>query len=84
MSLKSTFLFSGQSPTWEANDQSLMGSIIPEDQHGFARDVIETLADKNSFLELKKVFGRSVITGFIRLEGKPYALIANDYQQLRG
>ena len=78
--------FQGKAQIWEANDQSLMGSIIPEDRRmGFpVREIIETLADKNSFLELKKVFGRSVITGFIRLEGKPYALIANDCQQLGG
>ena len=78
--------FQGNTQTWEANDQSLMGNVIPEDRRmGFpVRNIIETLADKNSFLELKKVFGRSVITGFIRLEGKPYALIANDCQQLGG
>ena len=48
------------------------------------RDIIETLADKDSFLELRKAYGRSVITGFMRLEGKPIALIANDCQHLGG
>ncbi|MFV0476586.1 MAG: carboxyl transferase domain-containing protein [Parahaliea sp.] len=40
--------------------------------------------DEGSFLELRRVFGRSIITGFIRLEGRPLALIANDCQQLGG
>ena len=48
------------------------------------RKIIETIADEDSFLELRKVYGRSVITGFIRLEGNPVALIANDCQQLGG
>ena len=39
------------------------------------RDVIETIADNDSFLELRKIYGRSVITGFIRLEGKPVMII---------
>ena len=78
--------FQGNAMSWEEHDQSKMANIIPEDRRmGFpVREIIETLADKNSFLELKKVFGRSVITGFLRLEGKPYALIANDCQQLGG
>jgi acetyl-CoA carboxylase carboxyltransferase component len=33
---------------------------------------------------LQRVYGRSVITGFIRLEGRPVALLANDCQQLGG
>ena len=48
------------------------------------RDIIETIADKDSFLEVRKIYGRSVITGFMRLEGKPVALIANDCQHLGG
>ena len=31
-----------------------------------------------------RINGRSIITGFIRLEGKPVALIANDCQQMGG
>ena len=34
------------------------------------RRVIETLADTGSFLELQRIYGRSIITGFIRLEGQ--------------
>ena len=35
-------------------------------------------------MELRKVYGRSVITGFIRIEGKPFGLVASDCQQLGG
>ena len=78
--------FQGKTSDWEENEQSKLRNVIPEDRRmGFpVREIIETLADKESFLELKKVFGRSVITGFIRLEGRPFALIASDCQQLGG
>ena len=78
--------FQGITPDWEENEQSKLRNVIPEDRRmGFpVREIIETLADKESFLELKKVFGRSVITSFIRLEGRPFALIASDCQQLGG
>ena len=51
-------------------------NIIPENRRMAysVRDVIETIADNDSFLELRKIYGRSVITGFIRLEGKPVAI----------
>jgi acetyl-CoA carboxylase carboxyltransferase component len=60
--------------------------MIPNDRRmGFpVRNIIETIADEDSFLELKKVFGRSIITGFLRIEGKPFAVLANDCQQLGG
>ena len=46
--------------------------------------MINTLADEGSFLELRRKYGRSIITGFMRLEGKPVGVIANDCQQLGG
>lgn len=35
-------------------------------------------------MELRRIYGRPVITGFMRLEGRPVGLIANDCQQLGG
>jgi acetyl-CoA carboxylase carboxyltransferase component len=48
------------------------------------RKVIETIADTGSFTELRRIYGRPVVTGFMRLEGRPVGLIANDCQQLGG
>ncbi len=78
--------FQGPVSHWKAADQSILRELIPEDRKwGYpVRRIIETIADEGSFLELQKVYGRSVITGFIRLEGRPLALIANDCQQLGG
>lgn len=78
--------FQGPLADWESQDQSILRGIIPEDRRWAypVRRVIETLADRGSFLELQRVFGRSIITGFIRLQGQPVALLANDCQQLGG
>jgi acetyl-CoA carboxylase carboxyltransferase component len=78
--------FQGDVPTWETVPQEILRDAVPEDRRwGYpVRRIIETIADAGSFLELQRIYGRSVITGFIRLEGKPVALIANDCQQLGG
>ena len=78
--------FQGEIAEWEAVPQESLRDAIPEDRRwGYpVRNIIETLADAGSFLELQRIYGRSIITGFIRLEGKPVALVANDCQQLGG
>lgn len=78
--------FQGDIEQWEAVDQSGLRDAIPEDRRWAypVRKIIETIADAGSFLELQRIYGRAIITGFIRLEGKPVALIANDCQQMGG
>ncbi|WP_164019651.1 acyl-CoA carboxylase subunit beta [Pyxidicoccus trucidator] len=48
------------------------------------RPIIETLADTGSVLELRKDFGRSLVTALVRIEGQPFGLIANDTFHLGG
>jgi acetyl-CoA carboxylase carboxyltransferase component len=48
------------------------------------RQVIDILADTGSVLELRRAFGVGVITAFIRIEGKPLGLIANNPHHLAG
>lgn len=78
--------FQGDVQEWETVDQEGLREAIPEDRRWAypVRRVIETVADTGSFLELQRIYGRSIITGFIRLEGRPVALIANDCQQMGG
>ncbi|RRJ83049.1 carboxyl transferase domain-containing protein [Aestuariirhabdus litorea] len=78
--------FQGTRPEWSAPPQESIGSLMPENRR-FAykvRDLIHTLADRDSVLELRASFGRALITAFIRLEGKPVGLIANDCGVLGG
>ena len=78
--------FQGDLGEWSAAPQDCLRELIPQDRRWAypVRRIIETIADENSFLELRRIYGRSIITGFIRLEGRPVALIANDCQQMGG
>ena len=48
------------------------------------REIIHTIADKDSVFELRPHFGVGMITAFIRVEGQPMGLIANDPSHLSG
>jgi acetyl-CoA carboxylase carboxyltransferase component len=60
-------------------DESLL-SAVPRDRRKVykTRPIIETLMDRGSFFEVGRNFGRSVITGLARLEGRPVAVLASD------
>ncbi|MFT5483636.1 MAG: acetyl-CoA carboxylase carboxyltransferase component, partial [Halieaceae bacterium] len=65
--------------------ETLRDSVPVDRRWGYpVRKIIETLADTGSFMELRRIYGRPIITGFLRIEGKAIGLIANDCQQLGG
>jgi acetyl-CoA carboxylase carboxyltransferase component len=78
--------FQGLTKDWSHADQSLLRELIPEERKWAypVRKIIETIVDTDSFLELRRSFGRSIITGFAHFEGMPVGLIASDCQQLGG
>ena len=78
--------FQGPLPTWECGDQTKLLDLIPENRRRayLIRKVISGLADVDSVLELRPEFGRSMITGFLRIEGRPSGFIANDPRHLGG
>jgi acetyl-CoA carboxylase carboxyltransferase component len=78
--------FQGPVRNWHAPPQDLLREVLPEDRRfGYkVRTIIETLVDEATYVELRRVYGRSIITGFARIEGWPVGLIANDCQQLGG
>tara|TARA_B100000676_G_scaffold153720_1_gene151681 strand:+ start:2161 stop:3708 length:1548 start_codon:yes stop_codon:yes gene_type:complete len=53
---------------------------IPKDRRKIykMREIINSLMDKESFLEVGKSYGKSVITGFARVDGWPIAVLASD------
>ena len=53
---------------------------IPRDRRKVykARDIINTVVDKKSFLEFGKFSGQSVIAGLARLDGWPVGILAGD------
>jgi acetyl-CoA carboxylase carboxyltransferase component len=78
--------FQGSTANWACADQRLLRQLIPEnrlrvyDMH----TVIETLADQDSALELRRQFGPGIITALIRIEGRPLGVIANNPLHLGG
>jgi len=78
--------FQGPLPEWSCVDQRLLRHLIPENRLRVydIRQVIDTLADDSSVLELRKAFAPGMITAFIRIEGRPFGLMANNPQHLGG
>jgi len=78
--------FQGTTPQWEAADQLRLRNLIPESRKRTynVRTVIKALADTDSFLELRPKFGLGMITGFIKIEGEPFGLIANNCMHMAG
>jgi len=78
--------FQGAVSEWTAPDQRQLRRAIPENRLRVydIRAVIEALSDSGSFLELRGGFAAGMVTGFIRVEGRPLGLIANDPRHLGG
>ena len=78
--------FQGKTTEWTQPDQRLMRRIIPENRLRAynVRSIIETLADTDSVLEIREKFGVGCITSFIRVEGMPMGVIANNPGHLGG
>lgn len=78
--------FQGDISHWEAADQRLLRSLIPENRRRVydVRAVIQTIADTGSFLELRPEFGPGIVAGFLRIEGKPFGVIANNCKHMAG
>jgi acetyl/propionyl-CoA carboxylase alpha subunit/acetyl-CoA carboxylase carboxyltransferase component len=78
--------FQGAVALWKAPDQRLLRRAIPENRLRVydIRSVIDLLADEGSVLEIRRDFGVGMITAFIRIEGKPFGLIANNPKHLGG
>ncbi len=78
--------FQGPVETWSCADQTRLREIVPENRRRTYQihRAIEVLADEDSFMELRPTYGPGVITGFLRIEGKPIGLIANNCMHLAG
>jgi acetyl/propionyl-CoA carboxylase alpha subunit/acetyl-CoA carboxylase carboxyltransferase component len=78
--------FQGSLASWTARDQRRLRRAIPENRLRVydIRNVIDLLADEGSVLEIRRDFGVGIITAFIRIEGKPFGLIANNPKHLGG
>ena len=78
--------FQGRTEGWTCADQRRLRHIVPEDRlRGYdMRDLIATLADDDSVLEIRSGFGFGMITALVRVEGRPLGVIANNPRHLGG
>lgn len=78
--------FQGPIDSWDCEDQRHLRYIIPENRLRIydVREVIKTLADTDSVLEIRRGFGLGMVTALIRVEGKPIGVIANNPTHLAG
>ncbi|MCD6586538.1 MAG: ATP-grasp domain-containing protein [Desulfobacteraceae bacterium] len=78
--------FQGPLSEWECADQRQLRQCIPENRllAYDIRNVITSLSDTDSVLELREAFGSGIITAFIRIEGTAFGLMANNTLHLGG
>lgn len=57
--------------------------IVPADGRGEydVRDVLQSVIDQDSLQEYKADFGRTLVTAFVRIGGKPAGVVANQRQR---
>jgi acetyl-CoA carboxylase carboxyltransferase component len=78
--------FQGPVADWKCADQRELRQVVPENRLRVydVRRAIDLIADQDSVLELRRDFGTNMITSFIRIEGRPLGLIANNPMVLGG
>jgi acetyl/propionyl-CoA carboxylase alpha subunit/acetyl-CoA carboxylase carboxyltransferase component len=78
--------FQGPVREWTCADQRELRHLVPENRLRVydVHRVIDVLADAGSVLELRRDFGTNLVTAFIRIEGRPLGLIANNPMVLGG
>lgn len=83
---RSLSYFQGKIGDYSCKDQRLLRSIVPENRLRSydVRALIEILSDDDSVLELRSGFSPGIVTAFIRIEGRPIGLIANNSMHLGG
>jgi len=78
--------FQGPLSEWTVPDQTVLRTAIPENRVKAydVRVVIDHLCDEASVLELRRHFGRGMVTALARVEGRSVGIIANDPHHLAG
>lgn len=72
--------FQGSLREYQCPEQKPLNQLLPPDRRFVykIRTAIEIIADVDSFTELKSLFGGAIVTGFMRVEGKPVGILASD------
>jgi acetyl-CoA carboxylase carboxyltransferase component len=78
--------FQGRLEDWDSADQDALRDLVPQDRKRAydVREVIGTIADTASVLELRRAYGPGIVTALARIEGVPVGVIANSPAHLGG
>jgi acetyl-CoA carboxylase carboxyltransferase component len=78
--------FQGPLAGYSAAGQEGLRELVPESRRRLyeMREVLRTVADTDTVLELRSAFGRGMITAFARIEGRAIGVIANDPGYMAG
>ena len=66
--------------------QDYLNKIVPDDPNRpyDMKEIINTLVDNNSFLEIHEKFASNILVGFARLDGKTIGIVANQPKNMAG
>jgi acetyl-CoA carboxylase carboxyltransferase component len=78
--------FQGALDAWTHADQRTLRHAVPENRNAVydVRAIVDTLADHDSVLELRREFGVGVVTALVRIEGRAVAIAASHCRHLGG
>ncbi|WP_336034381.1 acyl-CoA carboxylase subunit beta [Halobacterium yunchengense] len=65
--------------------EGIDGLIPQEPNRGYdMRDLVERVVDRDSFFELKPEYGKEIITGYARIDGRTVGIVANQPAERAG
>lgn len=85
--VKTYLAFTGpRTEDWDAPDATALRTIVPKRAKRAydVRRVIEGICDTGSVQEMKRDFGRAIVTAFARIDGRPVGVVANQPMFLAG
>lgn len=78
--------FQGSKAEWVVPDQLQLRTSIPDNHKRVydVRQIVTTIVDDLSVFELRRDFGRSIVTALARIEGRSIGIIASDPGHMGG